>query len=89
MTRRGLANVELTSCATRATERFCGNFAELYAMQDYDKLAESFVVTYPQLCFGRTLFMIDCRPFRDPDNDKTLRRHVEFHTYSSQCNECR
>ena len=59
--------------ATRAT------FAELYSMRDYDKVAESFVANYPQPWVGRTIFVIDCRPFRNPDYDETFRRDVGFH----------
>ena len=44
-----------------------------------NSLADSFATSYSQLYTGRTLFMIDCRPFRDLDNDKILRRHVGFH----------
>ena len=54
-------------------------FAELYSLLDYDRLADSFVTNCPQLCTGRTLFMIDCRPFRDPGYDKSFMIHVGFH----------
>ena len=75
----GLANFERTSSATRVSEQFGDGFAELYSMQNCDRFPDSFVTNCPQLRTGRTVFMIVCRPFLDLDNDKTLRRHIEFH----------
>ena len=31
--------------------------------------------TYPGMCDGRSIWVVDCRKSDDPDNDKSLRKH--------------
>ena len=73
----GLTNFQRTLFPTCSTGRFGSSFSALGIVQDHHKFSESFMASHPQLRVGRTLFMIDCRPFRG--NDETLRSHVGCH----------
>ena len=45
-------------------------------MRTYDKFVCSFKDNYPGMCNGRSIWTIDCRKFDDPDNDRSLRKHI-------------
>ena len=59
-----------------SSSRILGSHEELHTGRNYDKCVRSFEDHYPGTNDGRSLWMIDCRNFDDPDNDKSLRKHI-------------
>ena len=59
-----------------SSSRILGSHEELDTGEDNDKFVRSFEDNYPGTCDGRSIWMIDCRKFGDPDNDKSLRKHI-------------
>ena len=72
----GLANFERTPWSTQRCHKFWGLYDELATEADYDKFVDSFDDNYPGVCDGRSIWLMDCRKFDDPDCDKSLRIHV-------------
>ena len=64
----GLANCEHTFWSTQRCDKFGGNLA---TAANTHKFLESFEDNYP-----RSAWMIDYRKLDDPDNDKSLRKHI-------------
>ena len=44
--------------------------------EDFDKFVRSLDDNFPGKCDSRSRSMIECRKFDDPDNDKSLRKHI-------------
>ena len=72
----GLANFERTSWSTQRRPKFCGCHDELETEADYDMFVDSFEDNYLGVCNGRSICVIDCRKFDDPDCDTSLRTHI-------------
>ena len=72
----GLANFEQSSRSTHRRYEFWGSHGELRTNEDYDKFVRSFKNNYPGMCKDRSIWTSDCGKFDDPDNDKSLRKHV-------------
>ena len=72
----GLANFEQSSCSMHRRHEFWTTHEELHAKEDHDKIVSSFRDNYPGMCDGRSKRTIDCRKFDDPDNDRSLRKHI-------------
>ena len=72
----GLGNFEQTSWSTQRRHKFWRCHDELETEADYHKFVDSFEDNYLGVCNGRSLWMIDCGMFDDPECDKSLRIHV-------------
>ena len=72
----GLANFEQSSWSTHRCNEYWGTHEELRTKEDYDKFVCSFKDNNPGICKDRSMWMIDCRKFDDPDNDKSMRKHI-------------
>ena len=72
----GLANFEQSSWSTHRRHEFWGTHEELRTNEDYDKFVRSFKDNNTRMCKGRSIRTIDCRKFDDPDNDRSLRKHI-------------
>ena len=48
---------------------------ELATTADYDKFVESFENNYPEVCYARSVWMIDCTKLDGTDRDKNLEIH--------------
>ena len=72
----GLANFEQSSWLTHRLHEFWGTHEELHTTEDHDKFVRSFKDNYLGMCDGRSMCTIDCRKFDDPDNNKSLRKHI-------------
>ena len=70
----GLANFKQSSWSTHRRHEFLGTHEELRAKEDYDKFVRSFKDNNPGICKDRSMWMIDCRKFDDPDNDRSTTR---------------
>ena len=56
---------------------FWGTHEELRTKEDYDKFVHSFKDNYPGKCKDRSVWTIDCRKFDDPDNDRSMKKHID------------
>ena len=72
----GLANFEQSSWSTHRRHEFWRSHDELNSGEDYDKFVFSFEDKYTGRCNGRSIWTIYCRKFDDPDNDRSLRKHI-------------
>ena len=72
----GLANFERSSLSTQRRHEFWGSYEELNTGADYDKCVDSFEDNDPETCNGRSIWMIDCRKFDDPDSIVNMRKHI-------------
>ena len=72
----GLANFERTSWSTQRRPKFWRCHDELETEADCDMFVDSFEDNCPGVCNGRSICMIDCRKFDDPDCAKGLRTHI-------------
>ena len=63
----GLANFEQSSWSTHRCQEFWGTHEELDTREDHDKFV---------MCDGRSKWTIDCGKFDDPDNDRSMRKHI-------------
>ena len=72
----GLANFEQSSWSTHCRHEFWGTHEELRTKEDYDKFVHSFKDNYTGIWKDRSIWTIDCRKFDDPDNDRSMRKHI-------------
>ena len=72
----GLANFERTSWSTQRCHKFWRSYDELETEAGYDKFVDSFEDKYHGVRNSRSIWMIDCKKFDEPDCDKSLRIHV-------------
>ena len=72
----GLANFAQSSWSAHRRHEFWGTHEELDTKEDYDKFVRNFTDNYPEMCDGRSIWTIDCTKFDDPDNDRSLRKHI-------------
>ena len=68
----GLAKFERTSGSTQRRHQFWGSHEELHTGADHDKYVGSFEDNYFEICKGRSIWMIVCRKFHDPDCDRSF-----------------
>ena len=67
---------EQTSWSTQCRHEFWGSYEELDTGTDYDKFVGSSEDNNLEMRNGRSMWMIDCRKFDDPDSNKSLRKHI-------------
>ena len=72
----GLANFAQSSWSAHRRHGFWGTHEGLHTKEDNDKVVRSFKDNYPEMCDGRSIWAIDCRKFDDPDNDRSLVKHI-------------
>ena len=72
----GLANFEQSSWSTHRRHEFWGTHEELRTNEEYNKFVHSFKDNYPGICKEHSTWTIDCRRFDDPDNDRSMRKHI-------------
>ena len=72
----GLANFEQSFWSTHRRHEFWGTHEELHTKEDQDKFVFSFKDYYLGMCVRRSVWTIDCRKFDDPDNNRSLRKHI-------------
>ena len=76
----GLANFEQSSWSTHRRHEFWGSHEELdtggHRGRQRQVCSQFCEDNYFGMCDGRSIWMIDCRKFDDPDNDKSLRKHI-------------
>ena len=72
----GLANFEQSAWSTHRRHEFWGTHEELHTKKDFDKFVRSLKDNDPGMSDGRSTRRIDCRKFDDPDNDRSLRKHI-------------
>ena len=72
----GLANFEQSSLSTHRRHEFWETHEELRTEEDYDKFVRSFKDNYTGMYKESSMWTIDCRRFDDPDNDRSMRKHI-------------
>ena len=72
----GLVNLEQSSWSTHRRHEFWGTHEELHTKEVYDKFVRSFKDNYLGICKDRSMCMTDGRKFDDPDNDRSMRKHI-------------
>ena len=60
---------------THRRHEFWGSHKELDTRKTTTSLFAVLRATYPGMCDGRSIWVVDCRKSDDPDNDKSLRKH--------------
>ena len=72
----GLANFERTSFSTQLCHNIWELRDDLAATTNCDKFLENFEDDYPEVCNGRSVWMIDFEKLDGSDQDKNLELHV-------------
>ena len=72
----GFTNFEQSSWTTHRRHEFWRTHGELRTKEDYDKFVLSFKYNYPGMCKDRSIWMVECRKFDDPNNDRSRRKHL-------------
>ena len=68
--------IAVSSWSTHRRHEFWGTHEELHTREDHDKSVRSFKDSYTGMCDGRSIWTIDCRKFDDPDNERSLTKHI-------------